>query len=312
MFRLLTVILRAPLVILGASVLCFFLVDRYAPDSAAVLAGKNASAVERQLLANSLGHNQLFWPRYAEVIQHILRGDLGRSELNGERVSERVLSAATTTALLIVPGYLLGYVIALSLALFSPPAIGPLLRKLEVICMSCGMLIIAVSVYAIACTPFGLQWLPSHGLRGENFAQTLLHLVAPTLTLIVTIFGSSYLYFDELFSGWRRSSHYLSGKALGLPTLLLQFQSVLRPAFSACVTRMAYTLPAFLFSGSLFLESIYGLNGLGGSLVGAVQNGDRPMILGLCLSIATIYVILDSMLQLFTRSTHPDVRRAAT
>jgi peptide/nickel transport system permease protein len=311
-FRLLAILLRAPLVILGASVLCFFLVDRYAPDSAAVLAGKNANAVDRQQLANALGHNQSFWPRYAGVIQHVLRGDLGRSELNGERVSDRVMSASSTTALLIVPGYVLGYVIALLLALFARPGMASLLRKLEVICMSCGMLIIAVSVYAIACTPFGLQWLPSHGLRGENFAQTLLHLVAPTLTLIVTIFGSSYLYFDELFSGWRSSSHYLSGKALGLPMHILQFQSVLRPAFSACVTRVAYTLPAFLFSGSLFLESIYGLNGLGGSLVGAVQNGDRPMILGLCLSIAAIYIFLDSVLRLFTRSMHPNLRQAAT
>src|SRR5699024_5637183 len=105
--------------LLGVTLLSFTLVVYFGPDPAWEQLGRNPTAEQIAQVRHQLGQDRSFLLRYADYLGQLARLDLGHSFASGEPVGHLLLRTAVVSILLLLPGFVVGIVLALLLALVA-------------------------------------------------------------------------------------------------------------------------------------------------------------------------------------------------
>jgi peptide/nickel transport system permease protein len=289
-----------------------FLLLRLAPgDPAAIIAGNSATPQQTQAIRESLGLNEPLAVQFLRWASAILRGDLGVSISSGAPVStlivqrlEPTISLAAITMLLTVP---IAVVAGVTAAARAGSLLDRGLMAFSALCFSMPAFVVGyLLVYVFA---INLRWLPVQGYASiaDGLWPWLERLILPAVTL-----GLAYLaliarvtrtaMLDVLAENYIRTA-----KAKGVAPRSVLLRHALKNAGVPIVTIIGVGV-ALLIGGVVITETVFNIPGIGRLVVDAVQKRDYPIIQGVTLVLAGVYVLVNLLLDLSYTLIDPRVR----
>lgn len=294
--------------------LTVFVVLRLTPGGPAVaMLGQQASPEAVAQLNHQLGLDQPLYLQYVTWLGNALHGDLGRSAFGNQPVSMLIVQRLTPTLELTVLAFIVALVIGISAGMLAAirynsriDALSSLLAILGVSTPSFWLAILAVLVFSI-----NLKWLPALGYVDPttDLGANLKDMLLPSLTLgvilaavITRMTRASML--DTLFQDYIRTA-----RAKGLGQSIVLLRHALKNALIPIVTLLGLQLGGLL-SGAVIIESIFSLPGNGQLLVTSIFNRDFPVVQGVVVVIAIVFIAVNLVVDVIYASLDPRIRLA--
>lgn len=245
--------------------------------------------------------------QYLNYVKAVMHGDLGPSfQYEGYRVTELVaaglpVSLALGAAALIM-ALLLGGVIGIASARRPGGILDHVLGNLALLGVSIPNYVIApllILVFAIT-----LAWLPAGGWRQGAYADMVLPVIAlalPQIAYIARLLRGSLI--DVAAAPYMRTA-----RARGLPEHLLILRHALRPAMLPVISHLG-PAAAGLMTGSVVVEQIFGIPGLGRYFVQAALNRDYTLVLGVVLLYGALILAFNFVVDLLYGALDPRLRQ---
>lgn len=244
-------------------------------------------------------------------LQGLCAGDLGYSyhlhspvvSLIGDRVAWTLL--LVDTSLLI--GYAAGIILGTWAGWMSDHKPAKALTGAS-ICISCippyllGLTLFSIFVYH-------LNWFPYKGLyTTPDIWSVMHHLALPVATLALFVFARNLLIMRGSVLAEKNQLYPQFARSLGVPGRKILYGHVMRNAILPILTQFAIDF-GFIFSGALFIEIIFSLNGLGTLMYDAIITRDYPVLSGLFLVIAVMAVLANMLADILYGVIDPRVGR---
>ena len=299
----------APLVF-GVSTVTFLLVSLLPSDAARTILGQYATPQQYTQLRHSLGLDQPLLTRYWHWLEHAAQGNLGVSPIYGASVTSLLDSRLSVTLSLVIGSTLVAAVVGIGLGVASAlqsGLLGKLVDGLALIGLALpnfflGLLLIswfAVSIRLFPATGYiPLTTSPGQWLR--SLVLPVLTLAVPGIAVIAKQTRDSML--DVMSRPFVRTL-----RASGVPRRLIVFKHALRSAAIPVATVISLVFIGAL-SGTVLVESVFALPGLGGLAVQATTSHDLPVIQGVVLYFTVIVVAVNVVVDLAYCALDPRVR----
>ena len=298
-------------VLLVVAVVVFMLIHVTPGDPARILLGQDATVEQVAALRHDLGLDRPLPLQFALWIGRAVRGDLGLSFFLHLPVTADIAQHAGPTTMLSLLG--LGVALAIGIPVGIVSAV---FRNswLDQASLALAMLGAAVPSFwlglsLIVLFAVDLGWLPSSGYRppADGLGLSLHYLLLPALalglpnsSLIIRFTRSSLL--DVLGNDYIRTA-----SAKGLPRPRVIFRHAMRNALVPILTVVGLTFAA-LMGGAVVTETVFSLPGIGQLVVSSVLRRDYPVIQGVVLLVATIYVLVNLAVDVMYFVVDPRVR----
>ncbi|MEJ2533960.1 MAG: ABC transporter permease [Gammaproteobacteria bacterium] len=297
------------LLLLGVTLLSFLLMVRFGPDKTWELLGKNPTAEQVAEVRSTLGYDRPFLLRYAEFLGDLATFDLGLSDSSGEPVARLIGRTLPVTLALVLPGFVLGNLLGVALGLLAAWRRGDWLDRLitgaSVAGMSVSFLVIIIALQILLCTPYGLNWFPARGWRVDSLGDYLYYAAVPTLALVLVTLGYNTRVYRAVRLEELRREHILTVRAFGGGALDILGRHVLRNSLVPVITRVVFSVPLVVVSGSLLLETYFGIPGIGRATYDAITSGDQPVLLAVVSLTAVMFVLAQLAADLLYRLADP-------
>lgn len=305
-------LLGAVPLVFGVTLVSFVLMVHFGPDPVYERLSKNPTQDEISALRSELGHDLPFWHRYGLYLRQLATLELGHSDSSGERVESILARTVPVTLALVLPGFVLGNLLALALALLAAWHHGRwpdrLITTLAVVGMSISFLVVIIGLQLI----FGvvLGWLPVRGWDVHDLPSYLNHVALPTLALILVSLGYNTRFFRAVMVEEMTRDHVRTARAFGATRMDILLQNVLRNAWMPVITRVLFSLPLLVVSGSLLIETYFGVPGVGKVVFDAVVTGDQPVLKAVVPLTALAFVLILLLSDVLYRWADPRVTSA--
>ena len=268
--------------LLGVTFISFLLMVYFGPDKTYELLGKNPTAEQVKEVRHSLGYDRAFVLRYGDYLKELLSLDLGLSSSNGEPVSSILIRTLPISIALVLPGFVLGNLFGLMLGLLAAWYRGNWLDKLvmsaSVVGMSVSFLVIIIGLQILLCTPYGLNLFPVRGWQVHDLSSYLYFVTVPTMALVLVTLGYNTRFYRAVMVDEIERDHITALKAYGATPTEILFKHVLKNSLIPVLTRIMFSIPFVVISGSLLLESYFGIPGIGLVTFNAITSGDQPVL----------------------------------
>ena len=308
---LLNRLFHGSLLLLGVTLISFVLMVQFGPDQTFQLLGKNPSATQVEELRHSLGYDQPFMQRYLNHMHDLARLDLGLSNSSGEAVTTILTRSLPVTLALVLPGFVLGNLLGIALGLVAAWYRGRwpdrLITGASVAGLSISFLVIIIALQILLCTPFGLNLFPSRGWQMDSLASYLWYVTVPTLALVLVTLGYNTRFYRAVLVEELQRDHIRTAMAFGASPLELLLRHTLKNSLVPIITRLLFSIPLIVVSGSLLLETYFGIPGIGRVTFDAISSGDQPVLLAVVSMTAVLFVLAQLAADLCCRLADPRV-----
>jgi peptide/nickel transport system permease protein len=288
-------------VALVVATVAFVLIHLAPGDPAAIIAGPDAPAEDVAQLRHSLGLEQPLHMQLLRWYGRLVQGDLGQSIFLRKPVVEAILDRAEPTVLLTLSATLIAVLIGVPVGVLSARHHNTATDQTFMVLALLGISIPNFLLGLLFVLVFGvwLGWFPVAGYSPleDGWLATARSLVLPAFALglvqsalIARISRSSML--DVL-----REQYITTGRAKGLGERLVVYKHALRNALVPTVTVIGISF-AVLISGAVVVETVFNIPGLGRLVVSAVSRRDYPVVQGVVLVIAGIYMLVNLLVDL--------------
>lgn len=268
--------------VLGVTFISFLLMVYFGPDKTYELIGKNPTAEQITEVRQALGYDRPFLLRYVEYLRELVTLDLGLSDSIGEPVSSILKRTLPVSIALVVPGFVIGNLLGLALGLLAAWYRGKWLDKwvmsASVVGMSISFLVIIIGLQILLCTPYGLNLFPVRGWQVHDPGSYFYYVTVPTLALVLVTLGYNTRFYRAIMVDEIERDHIRTLKAYGARPGEILFKHVLKNSLIPVLTRIMFSVPFVLISGSLLLESYFGIPGIGLVTFNAITSGDQPIL----------------------------------
>lgn len=293
-----------------------FVLFRVLPGDAVTRVSRipNASPALRHALEVEFGLDKSLWQQYLLYVEQLCRGNLGVSFTNRQPVLDNLTEAFGNTLPMVATGTILAILLGVAVGVYAAVRRNTLADHLAT-----G---VAVAFYAFPTQFLGMMLLimfagvlPSVGMRdpfavalspGEQFADLLLHMALPVLTLVLTLYAENALIVRSAMVETLGQDYILTARAKGLSRRRIIWSYALRNAALPTITQVALSLGAVV-SGSILVEVIFSWPGIGRALYDAVLQRDYPMLQGGFLAITVTVVVLNYVADLLYFRLDPRV-----
>lgn len=308
---LLRKLLHSLLLILGVTLVSFALMVYFGPDQTYKLLGKSASTEHIHEIRQQLGYDRPFIRRYGEYLGNLFTLQLGASNSNGEAVSDILKKTLPVTLALLVPGFILGNVLGVALGLLAAwhrnRWIDRIISSASIAAMSTSFLIIIIVLQVLLCTPYGLNLFPARGWQVTGLASYLHYVAVPSLSLVLITLGYNTRFFRAIFLEESGRGHIRAARAFGASPAQLMGRHVLKNSLPPLLTRVLFSIPLIIVSGSLLLETYFGIPGMGKITFDAITNGDQPVLKAVVGLTAIMFVMVQALADMSYRLVDPRV-----
>jgi peptide/nickel transport system permease protein len=288
--------LHGALLILGVTFISFLLMVWYGPDQTYTLIGKNATSEQIEAVRQQLGYDRPFLERYADYLGDLLTLNLGASNASGEPVSQILARSVPVSLALMIPGFVLGNLLGIALGLTAAQYRGRwsdrLITAFSVTSMSISFLVIIITFQVVLSTPYGFNLFPVRGWQVTDFTSYLYYVTVPTLALVFVTLGYNTRFYRAVFVEEAGKDHIRTARAYGASPLAVMCKHVLKNSMVPVITRIMFSIPLVVISGSLLLESYFGIPGIGKITFDAITNGDQPVLKAVVGLTAVSFVII--------------------
>jgi len=299
--------------LLGVTLISFILMVYFGPDKTYELLGKNPTNEQIYEVRHALGYDQPFLLRYGNYLRELVTLDLGLSDSTGEAVASILIRTLPVSIALVFPGFILGNIIGLMLGMLAAWYRGGWLDKVimsaSVVGMSVSFLVIIIGLQIQLCTPYGLNLFPVRGWQVHDLSSWLYYVTVPTLALLLVTLGYNARFYRAVMVEEIERDHILTLQAYGPAPLELLFKHVLKNSLIPVMTRIMFSVPFVLVSGSLLLESYFGIPGIGLVTFNAITSGDQPILKAVVGLTGMLFVLALMLNDILYRVVDPRVVR---
>jgi len=298
-------------VMLVVGIFVFSLLHLAPGDPAAIIAGDNATEANVARIRASLGLDRPLLEQFSSWGWATLRGDLGVSMFSNIPVTTLVQQRVGPTVSLALTTMLVAVVIAITLGVLAAWKAGSLLDRAVMALAVTGFSVpVFVVGYALVYF-FALEWrwLPVQGYvpLSEGLWPWLRHLILPSLAL-----GLAYV---ALIARITRTSmlevlaedYIRTASAKGVATLPMLLRHALWNAAVPIITVIGIGV-ALLMSGVVITESVFNIPGVGRLVVDAISRRDYPIIQGVMIIFAAVYVLINLVIDILYSFIDPRIR----
>jgi peptide/nickel transport system permease protein len=300
--------------VLGVTFISFLLMVYFGPDKTYELIGKNPTAEQIAEVRHALGYDRPFVLRYGDYIRQLVTLDLGLSDSTGETVSSVLKRTLPISAALVLPGFVLGNLLGLALGLLAAWYRGKWLDKLvmsgSVVGMSISFLVIIIGLQILLCTPYGLNLFPVRGWQVHDPGSYFYYVAVPTLALVLVTLGYNTRFYRAIMVDEIGRDHIRTLKAYGARPGELLFKHVLKNSLIPVLTRIMFSVPFVLISGSLLLESYFGIPGIGLVTFNAITSGDQPVLKAVVGLTGVLFVVVMTINDILYSVVDPRVAKS--
>ena len=313
MLRLLAGRIIAVVPVIGILLLLVFLLLRLTPgDPAAIIAGEAATPAQIAAIHARLGLDQPIWQQFIDWLAQLAHGDLGNSVFSGLPVTTLIASRIGPTFALATTTILFAIGLAIPAGVLAAAHAGRLLDRALIGASVLGFSFPLFWTGYLLVLLFAVHWriLPVQGYQspGDSVGGFATHMVLPTVTL-----GLAY---TALLARMTRAAmiealgqdFIRTARAKGLSPTRILFVHALKSAAVPIVTTIGLGL-ATLLGGTVVTETIFAIPGLGRLAVDSIQTHDFPVIQGLILFFACIYILLNLLIDFSYLLLDPRLRR---
>ena len=276
---------------------------RLSGDLAAELAGEDASQEDIAEVAKAYGLDRPLYIQYFDWVGKAAQGNFGRSLFTNDLVAELILERIGVTIKLALSALILGLVIAIPLGVLAAVHPNTWLDR--------GALAFAVFGQAIPNFWFGLiliylfgvilRWLPISG------SDSWVHFILPTVTLAFSVMPAFMRLTRTGMLEVLDSDYIRTARAKGLRPVSVLFKHSLRNAILPVVSLSAVSL-GFLLGGSVIIETVFALNGVGFLAFESILRQDFPVVQSILVMVSFIYIFLTLLSDLINARLDPRIR----
>ncbi|MFF0341695.1 ABC transporter permease [Kribbella sp. NPDC004875] len=294
----------AVLVLWGAATLSFLALQLTAGDPAlAILGGPDARPTQEVLdqVRLEYGLNDPVWLQYLHYIGRLAHGDLGQSYVLRIPVLDAITQQLGATAQLAFSAGVLAVVSSIVLALITAhrrPWLRSLFSGIEVVFASTPTFVIGFGL--LIAFAFTVPLFPIGGNNGP------LALVLPAATLALAVIGTLTQVLRNELEDVLEQPFILTARTRGLTDAAVRVNHALRHALIPTVTMSGF-LVAALLGGSVITETLFARQGVGSLLLNAVYSKDIPLVLGVVILSAGVYVVVNLIVDLAYTAIDPRV-----
>ena len=301
-----TLILRrsamALFVVFAISVITFLL-SHVAVDPAAGVAGDSATDADLAAIRVQYGFDRPLVIQYADYLISILQGDLGRSYLSGEPVSKLIAERIPATALLACLSIAFALALAMPLGVLAALRPNSWLDRLALTLAVVGQAVPNFWAGLLLILLFGvhLGWLPISG------SATLAHFVLPAITLGSFAMPALMRLIRAGMIEVLEADYIRTARAMGLSNRKILFRYALRNAVLPVISLTAVQF-GFMLGGSIIVESVFAIQGIGYLAWQSMSRADMPVIQAIVLFISMVYIMLTLFADVLNAALDPRIR----
>jgi len=299
------------LLVLGVTLISFLLMVWFGPDQTYTLVGKNATPEQIAEVRHELGYDRSFLTRYATYLGELFSLDLGTSNSSGEQVSSILERTIPVTLALMIPGFVLGNLLGIALGLLATQQRGRwadhLINGLAVGGMSLSFLVIIIVLQVLLSTPYGLNLFPVRGWQVNDPGSYMRFVTVPTLSLVLVTLGYNTRFYRAVFVEEAGKDHIRTVRAFGASTGTLLWKHVLKNSMVPIITRVMFSIPLVVISGSLLIETYFGIPGVGKATFDAITSGDQPVLKAVVGLTAVAFVLIQVLTDFIYRLVDPRI-----
>lgn len=214
--------------------------------------------------------------------------NFGRTLISRESIRRVLWRGVWPSLMLMLPIFWGELLLGVAIALFSTAFRGSWPDRIVVLFSVAGMSIsyLAFIIFGQWYLAYYFNWFPVWGFG------TLRHLMLPVLIGIISGLGGGVRFYRTIFINELNKEYLITAEAKGCSGFSVYCKHLLRNAAIPLIARVTTVLP-FLFTGSLLLESFFGIPGLGYEGINALMNSDLQMLKALVILTALIFVIVN-------------------
>ena len=299
-----------PLMFLVAT-LVFFLAQANSADPAGSILGLDASEEGVAAKRAELGVDRPLLNQYGDWLGNAVRGDLGTNWFNGEEVTTELKDRIPVTIALAFGGLLIAVVVGCSFGVVAGLKAGRWQDRVITVASSLGIAMPNFWIALVLAYYFAVKlgWFPAVWPPGgpDGVLEWIEALVLPSVALGVAASAAIARQTRSAMIGVLQRDYIRTALAKGLPVRRVVSRHAIRNASIPVVTLIGFQVSALL-GGSLFVELIFNIPGLGSYGVDAIFRGNVPALLGFVMVIALVVVLVNIALDLSYAWLNPKVR----
>lgn len=290
-------------VLLGISLFIFAIMSVSAGDPARTLLGDYATEEEVNALREEMGLNDPFLVQYGRYIWNALHGDLGKSYQTRQPVIDSIIQRYPTTLTLAFGAILIAILVGVPLGILSAVKQYSFIDNST---MVIAMLLTSIPSFWLALMlmivfSLKLKWFPATGASSlKHFVLPWLSQTSMTMALLLRMTRSTML---EVI----RQDYIRTAKAKGATNRQVVFKHALRNALLPVITVIGTQLSVQL-GGSVVIESVFALPGIGTLAINGVRSKDTPIVMGAVMFIALVGGIINLIVDIAYAFIDPRIK----
>ncbi|MED1954075.1 MULTISPECIES: ABC transporter permease [Brevibacillus] len=285
-------------VVFGISIVSFLIIHLIPGDPASIMLGSRATPENVQQLTAQMGLDKPLYDQYLIFLQNLVQGDLGKSILLKQSVNTLISERLGTTFFLVMYASVLSLLVSIPIALWSAMKKDSLLdngfRTLSIFGLA--MPSFWIGILLMLLFSIKIKLFPVSGY-GKNFIGHLYYLFLPALTITCSLAPVLVRPLRSKIINVFSSEYIEAARARGLKEHKIILNHVLRNAISGTVTILGVNI-GWLLGGSIVIETIFSVPGLGQLLINSILSRDYPIIQGLVLVFAILVIVVNLLTDL--------------
>lgn len=315
MFRfLLRRLLHTIPVLLGVSLVAFFILRLAPGDPVLLMTGGDATAEEMDRVRRALGLDQPLVIQYLAWLREVLSGNLGTSLYTNQPVIEEILKRFPNTILLTVAAIVLAIILGMPLGILAATRRGTAFDSSSMVVSVMGwsmpnfwlglMLIIVFSVW--------LRWLPTGGMYDimameRTWGDLARHLILPAITLATAHMAYVARFTRSSLLEVLGQDYIRTARAKGVHEWSVVMRHALRNSLIPIISVLSVTI-GNLLGGAVIVEAVFSWPGLGSLMVESILNRDFPVVQGAMLFAAVVFLFVNLVADLLYAVVDPRIR----
>ena len=300
-------------VLLGITIIVFFIISLIPGDPATAILGSYATPENVKLLNEQLGLDKGLVQRYFIWLGNLVQGDLGRSFALNRPVLDEILERFNATLILSGTAFILCSVVGVLIGTISAFKQYTITDKIITFTVLTGISLPSffLGMMMILLFAVNLQWLPVSGMYaiygGGDFLDLIHHLIMPAIALALVATGVVARITRNSVLEILRQDYIRTARAKGVSEGNVLFKHVLRIAIVTILPILGLQA-GFVLSGSVFIEIVFQWPGVGRMLVDAILKRDILLVQGGVMFVAACYVLFNIAVDLLQRYLDPRIK----
>ncbi|GAA6201219.1 ABC transporter permease [Aquicoccus sp. SU-CL01552] len=295
-------------VLVGISIITFVLVRSIPGDPARVLLGPRTTETALARVREQFGLDEPLWLQYFYFVKNLFKGELGKSILYKVDVLKLIATRIEPTLVLVIGSVLLALLIATPMAAIAARRRGSWADHLIRIISTAGLGFPAFWLAIMLILLFSVQlgWFPVTGY-GRTFWDKVHHMTLPCLTTGLALAAVLTRNLRASILSELQSDQATAARARGLPENVVFWRHVVPNSLVPTVNLLAVNI-GWLISGSVVIETVFAIPGMGQLLVRGIFTRDYMVVQGVAMVFACATVLVNFLADILTVTIDPRVK----